>query len=275
MDIWGILTIVLVVVIISVAIFYYVYAKKHNPCALCDSSSMCHVNNKNRPKWVKDYYKCYGHKNTRNIFLDFNGTVLDDLDLSFNLINEMATICNVKPITKEEYRNSFTFPVKKYYESIGFDWSVKSFEELSVYFIEKYTERWKAETKVFKDFKKYIKKLRSAGFHVYILTASEENLLKSQLDYFGLNKYLDGFVASKDIHAKGKIEYGKEYLAQNNINPKQSVMIGDTMHDYEVAIELGMTPIMYTSGHNSKERLEKTGAKTVNNYKELYKLLNK
>ena len=53
----------------------------------------------------------------------------------------------------------------------------------------------------------------------------------------------------------------------------KTIIIGDTTHDYDVALQLGLRPVMFTSGHNSKEKLEALGTPCANNYKELLELI--
>ena len=63
------------------------------------------------------------------VILDFNGTVLDDIDVCIKAENK--TIEHFKldrpPITKEEYLDIFTFPVKNYYEMLYLNWLNKLF----------------------------------------------------------------------------------------------------------------------------------------------------
>ena len=44
---------------------------------------------------------------------------------------------------------------------------------------------------------------------------------------------------------------------------------GDTIHDFEVAEELGVKCILIADGHQSKRRLIKTGAKVIDNLSQL------
>lgn len=53
------------------------------------------------------------------VFFDFNGTILDDVDLCLNLLNDILVMQGKETITKEDYRNIFCFPIKKYYEAAG------------------------------------------------------------------------------------------------------------------------------------------------------------
>ncbi|MDZ7764061.1 MAG: HAD hydrolase-like protein [Melioribacteraceae bacterium] len=46
-------------------------------------------------------------------------------------------------------------------------------------------------------------------------------------------------------------------------------MIGDTIHDYEVAQEIGADCLLTAEGHQSYERLASTGCKVINSLTEL------
>ena len=70
-----------------------------------------------------------------------------------------------------------------------------------------------------------------------------------------------------------KIQYGKEYAKLHSVKPSETIMIGDTIHDYEVSKELDFNCLLFTKGHNSKWRLEKLGVKTFDNYKNLLKVV--
>ena len=62
------------------------------------------------------------------VFFDFNGTILNDVDLCLNLLNQILAKQGHKSISLEEYKNIFTFPIKRYYELAGIDFSKDSFE---------------------------------------------------------------------------------------------------------------------------------------------------
>ena len=47
--------------------------------------------------------------------------------------------------------------------------------------------------------------------------------------------YFDRLLGLGDIYAKSKVEVGLAYLKENGFDPARAVMIGDSVHDYEVA----------------------------------------
>ncbi|MCR5299274.1 MAG: HAD family hydrolase, partial [Erysipelotrichaceae bacterium] len=65
----------------------------------------------------------------KTFIFDFNGTVLDDIDHSLDCINTLLTKYRIRePLSLDEYRHIFTFPVIDYYRKAGFDFDVYSFE---------------------------------------------------------------------------------------------------------------------------------------------------
>ena len=149
------------------------------------------------------------------------------------------------------------------------------YKDISNYFFSNYMKRWPKETRIFNDFKKTITKLKKQNIKVFIITASEENLLLKQLDYFNIKDLFDGYVASKDIKANSKVENAKDFIKENNLNPRKSIMFGDTVHDALVAKEIGIKCVLFSKGHNTKKKLKATGLPVVNSYKALYKYIEK
>ena len=77
----------------------------------------------------------------KHIIWDWNGTIINDVDLCVELINWLLKEKNLKTITKEEYKNVFTIPVKNYYAQLGFDFSKESFEIIGKQWMDEYERR--------------------------------------------------------------------------------------------------------------------------------------
>ena len=67
----------------------------------------------------------------KTILWDFNGTLLDDVNISLSAVNDLRRILyNYKGLSLDEYRQIFTFPVSDYYLKAGFDFQRHSFEKV-------------------------------------------------------------------------------------------------------------------------------------------------
>ena len=62
----------------------------------------------------------------KSVIWDFNGTILDDVELATGSMNELLRRRNLPPIDKATHRRVFRFPVSDYYRSLGFDINIES-----------------------------------------------------------------------------------------------------------------------------------------------------
>ena len=173
------------------------------------------------------------------VIYDFNGTVLDDVEVCIKAENKTIAHfgLNRRPLTLDEYLHIFTFPVKKYYEIVGFDWSKNSYEEVGQYWFDWYN-RLKDEYFVHEGVLEVLKENKAKGNRNILLSASSLNALKKQLEELGLSSYFDEVLGIDNIYAGSKIEIALEWIKDRN--PKDCLMIGDTLHDLETAKAMGV-----------------------------------
>ncbi len=81
-----------------------------------------------------------------------------------------------------------------------------------------------------------------------------DNLIE-QIDELGISQYFDEVLGIDNIFADGKIPIAKKFLKDKN--PDDCIIIGDTIHDYEVAKELNINYALVAKGHQAKDVLEK------------------
>lgn len=203
-----------------------------------------------------------------SIIWDWNGTLLNDVDVVIEAINKLLNDRNLIPLTLERYRDVFTFPVRDYYERIGFDLKNEPFEIPAIQFITIYNKTVES-CGLHNDVIPLLSRLHSIGYRQFILSAMEQQQLEKTVldnsilhffeDLFGLNNY----------YAISKIENGKSLISTKGLNPQRTLLIGDTIHDYEVAQAIGCSCVLVANGHQSKERLESSGAIVLNTLKEI------
>lgn len=213
----------------------------------------------------------------KNIIFDFNGTIIDDVDVSIDALNACIEkfVENGKPVTKKYYLDHFSFPVIYFYESIGFDFNKVDYNELANYFYKYYESRAFKECKVFSELEDVFKKLKAQGYRLFILSATYLDLLKIQLDYYKISSYFDGLIAQENKYALSKEEIGRKAFIKYNIDPNETLMVGDTLHDFDVAKALNVkTIVSICKGHNSKELLLTKNNNIISDHNELFNYIN-
>ena len=189
-----------------------------------------------------------------HIIWDWNGTLFDDVAWCIKCMNIMLVKRKLPPIQDIlAYHDVFCFPVIQYYKNIGFDLHLESFEELAREFIALYHSNNSGNCKLHSNTEKVLADICSYGVTQCILSASEMSLLQSQMSEFCIGGYFDEVLGLSDIYAKSKVDIGLDYMARKNTT--NALLIGDTIHDYEVATALGVDCVLIPSGHQSREKL--------------------
>ncbi len=206
------------------------------------------------------------------IFWDFNGTILDDLELSLDLLNEILVNENKSPITKEKYLEIFGFPIRDYYKKAGIFYDDENFMRIANYFIENYQPK-SLLIDLHEGIKELLEYFYNNGVKNICLSASEINNLEEQLKHYDIYKYFHKVIGTDNVIALGKDTLGINYLKEEKIDPKEALYIGDTTYDYEISKKMGIKCLLFTKGHHSIKRLKSTGAILINNINDIIKCI--
>lgn len=192
------------------------------------------------------------------IIWDWNGTLLNDAPLGVEAMNYLLNNYKLNPISLEHYKNVFDIPVQQYYEKVGFDFSKMSFEKIGLEFIE-YYNRELSNFGLHHQVEQVLSFFQKRKIKQVVLSARKEAALKSDVAFFGIEHYFDELVGVNNDLGNGKIDLAVKYFTKTGYKPEQVVLIGDTIHDWEVAKAIGVHCLMLANGHHSKSRLEKIG----------------
>jgi phosphoglycolate phosphatase len=203
-----------------------------------------------------------------NIIWDWNGTLLNDLDLCIMSINTLLERRKLPLLSNQSYRDVFSFPVRDYYLAIGFDFAMEEFSMPAQEFIDLY-ETGVNGCRLHDWAVKVLSHFRDNGFRQFILSAMHQDMLEKTLKHNEIYHYFEGVAGLNDHYAVSKVERGRQLILRFNINRERTLMIGDTNHDFEVAQDLGIACILVADGHQSLQRLENTGTSVVKNLAEL------
>ena len=204
----------------------------------------------------------------KHIFFDFNGTIINDVDLCLDLLNQILNKQNKKTLSMEEYKNVFTFPIRDYYIAAGVDFNIESYESLAKWFIKVYQPA-SMECGLFEGIVDTFKFLKDKGYKLYILSASEKNNLLEQCQNYDVDKYFEAILGIDNIHAASKVNIAIDYMKEHNIDGKDILFIGDTLHDLEVANAMGAKCKLVSCGHQSKEVLSKGNVEILESINDL------
>lgn len=173
-------------------------------------------------------------------------------------------------LKKKRYQEVFDFPVKDYYARIGFDFSKYPFEIPAKQFMANY-KALSVQAHLNEEAVSTLNCIRNMGCQQLMLSAMEDTLLKKMIADYGIDPYLDNVFGIADDFANTKVYLGKRMVLQLNIDPRYTLMVGDTLHDAEVATACGFDCVLFSGGHFLRKRLESSGRKVIDSLGELVK----
>ncbi len=200
------------------------------------------------------------------IIWDWNGTLIDDVGVSLECINLLLKKNQLATITREYYQEFFTFPVKKYYQKLGFDFIQIPFSTLADQFIHEYKKRM-FDAKLFPNVKVVLDYLQHIGAKQFIISAMEIGKLIQAVENKGISHYFEAILGLNNNFANGKMDLVKVFANDRKkmLNSSNVWMIGDTEHDFQIASELKWNSILVSQGHHSFSRLSAVSDKVVRN----------
>ena len=187
------------------------------------------------------------------VIWDFNGTILDDVETGILSVNKLLRDRGLPIIeSKEKYRAVFGFPVRDYYERLGFDFSVEPYEVIAPLWVEQYMINVE-NAEIYGDVIGAMDLFAARGIGQTLLSATEYSMLKGQIAKLGLSERFDEILGMGDIHASSKEGLALEWRKKH---PRDRVLlIGDTDHDLQVARAIGADCVLISRGHQSEEYL--------------------
>jgi phosphoglycolate phosphatase len=191
----------------------------------------------------------------QHIIWDWNGTLLDDIELCIDVMNGMLRAREMPQIDTQTYREIFDFPVTNYYQALGFDFTIEPFEVLANSYCDTYDRRV-PESSLQAGVASALGLLAESLPRQSILSSCEQVALTGAIESFGLAGRFAEVIGQSNRYASGKMQAGRALISSSRIPRSRTVLVGDTLHDHEVAQALEIDCILVANGHHSRQRLE-------------------
>lgn len=191
------------------------------------------------------------------IIWDWNGTIIDDVGIALAAVNDMLETKGRRLIDLEEYRRAMDTPILRFYEQFfnmeetSFPWIAERFQE--------YYASCRDTLSLHEGVEAALGQLHEKGCRQIVLSSSATSIIQDYAMLFGVQKYFEAILGADNLLSTGKIERAVAYFQSQQIPRQDIVLIGDTVHDYDVAQALGVDCILLSYGHQDKESLQACG----------------
>lgn len=199
---------------------------------------------------VTDFALLRGLRAERSIELvcwDWNGTLLDDVELCRSIMNVVLEARGLPPImTTAHYRSLFRFPIIDFYESVGItadEFPVAADHYLALLETKAATSHLHAGARAVLD------EVRALGIRQILASATRHASLARQLEPHDIADRFETVLGITDAYAPSKQRVIRDWIERAGVVRDRVLIIGDTTHDQEIAAHLGARFLHCTLGH--------------------------
>ncbi|NLZ37582.1 MAG: HAD hydrolase-like protein [Clostridiales bacterium] len=186
----------------------------------------------------------------KQIIWDFNGTIYDDVGIGIESVNTLLAKRGLKTIDSlEEYKRIFRFPVKEYYKDLGFDLEKEGYENIAHEWMAEYLKN-EEHAGLFEGIEALLLDIKLKGIRQYLISTTEIKMLLNQLKRLNIHEMFDEIIGTGDIYAHSKLQAAISWSEGRCL--KDTLLIGDTYHDYETAEALGVSFAAVLYGHGAE-----------------------
>ena len=207
------------------------------------------------------------------VLWDWNGTLLDDLALNLSVENELLRRRGLfERADKDYYLEHFGFPIIEFYRALGFDFSKEDYADVANEYADTYAAGLDG-VRLFDDALPVIDALHDSGVRQIVISATEHGLLCQQVARYDLPNRFESVLGSENNLGKSKVAVALDWLQRHGADPKRTLFVGDTTHDFETAEAIGCDCALVARGHNSRARLEATGCPVFDDLRGVLRLV--
>ena len=193
---------------------------------------------------------------------DWNGTILDDTLVCRNIANIMLSERGIPTLPDmDAYRAVFGFPIKSYYEKMGYRFGPQDepYEHVADEFIIWYDKLYRTAL-LRPGIVPFLDRLKGEGYRQVLLSATRYDQLVEQVAAFGdVGDRFERKLGLTDHYAFSKAALARDFIEREGIPRERTLFIGDTDHDFEVSSAIGCPCVLLEGGPQSRARLEAMG----------------
>lgn len=195
------------------------------------------------------------------VAFDWNGTLFADTFVIFQADNQALKAIGYPSVSFTDFLKHFDVPVKNYYLSLGIPKKVLDDKNrLMSDTFHKYYEQKAIKIRTRAHTRLILEWLKKVKIPAVIISNHTKQRIIEQTNRLKITHFFQEIIGNYEIysamHARNKKERFSDYLKTNKINPKDVILIGDSLEEIQIAKELGTLSAAITHGNVSTARLK-------------------
>ncbi len=214
-------------------------------------------------------------KNIELVIFDWDGTLMDSVGRIVSCMQKAATECRLREPCRDDVLDIIGLSLPVAMERLHPMAAANDIALLIASYSDLYKSRDKTPSPLFDGVDAMLKELHRSGKKLAVATGKSRSGLERVLNETDLGSLFIARRGADEALSKPNPLMLTQILQELSLSPEQAVMVGDSVHDLDMANNLGMQSIGVTWGVNHADLLlSRNPAKLCYNVTELHQFLN-
>jgi phosphoglycolate phosphatase len=183
----------------------------------------------------------------RNIIFDWSGTLVDDLPAVWQATNHVFTKAGLAALSLEQFRSEFCLPFQRFYNR---HLPHVEMEQLETWF-HGHFKTVQDSIQPLPHAREFLQFCRERALRTFVLSTVHRDHFAVQQATIGFAEFIgEAYLGVWDKRAKIH-----DLLRDHQLDPRETLFIGDMQHDIETAKHGGVHSCAVLTGYNSLEQL--------------------
>src|SRR6266481_4241228 len=191
----------------------------------------------------------------RNVVLDWSGTLVDDLHVVVAATNAVLKEYQAPELTLQQFQAEFVLPLPKFYTRILPGIPLRDIDDC----YHKHFAPYRQSVSLLPGAREFLEHCTEAGLQLFVLSTMRPEHFEAQADRLGIRQYF----AKTYVGVTDKTETILSLLKENGLDPAETLLVGDMIHDLEAARRGGVMGIAVRTGFDPMEKLARSDPDAV------------
>jgi phosphoglycolate phosphatase len=190
------------------------------------------------------------------LIFDWDGTLINTIDWITHCLQTAAERCGCDVPERQAAKNVIGLSIQKATSTLHPDVGTQTLEQLVQHYSREYLSKKLSRDDLFPDIVEMLVELKQAGYQLAVATGKTRHGLQEALqatrteDLFSVTRCAD------ETASKPEPKMLLEIMQVTNCLPERSLMIGDSIHDLQMATNAHISSVAVYCGAHPKDTLQ-------------------
>ncbi|MBY0579371.1 MAG: HAD-IA family hydrolase [Burkholderiales bacterium] len=190
------------------------------------------------------------------IVFDWDGTLMDSAEIIVRSIRKASLDADFPVPEPEAARHVIGLGLMEAMAHLFPDAGMPDYGKLSEHYRRHYLKAWDEGVYLFEGAREMIEQLRNSGHLLAVATGKGRSGLDSAFEISGIGRYFHASRCADETFSKPHPAMLLELMEELGASAERTLMIGDTTHDLQMAVNAGVASLAMCHGAHPRENLE-------------------